>query len=335
MNGRNEGWTNAFRAAHVAAEEVAEFLLERSILTPGNFMQCEVLWGDRPNTVQYPTGAALVINGWSFSRDLTPVAFMLKDFKTTVTHSVYHSYDGRTKQEKRTKSEWQILVQEPINNGWVWARMRRYADGLKKQLTSFRDEVVPDDIQLSRGDLLGFKLNKRPGFIFPARWPAVKEAIRETRMLWQKNIVPELVNFRNLSLKALVIDQNTGVIRGAQYTEGLVVTTWKHNTFKFVDREGFTQANAFSHWVKYALAGGRRTKRPCFLSRTTDWTTEKRLERLDVLRERYLRNHHKLHKEFSNSYKLMPVTYERELHERTKLLFVDVRERIIDGRASF
>jgi hypothetical protein len=327
----DEGWTNSFRAAHVVAEEVADFLVERAILRPKHFFMCEVMWGDRPNTVIYPNTASLIIHSWSYSADVTPVQFMLKDFSTSVSHSIYHSYDAKTKQLKPARNEWNILVQEPINSSWIWARMKPYAATLKKQLIGFRDELI-QGVRMSRGDLLKVKLNQRPGFVFPDRWPAVKAAVKDTRAEWQKRIVPELQVFRNLCLRALIIDQQTGVIKGSQFSEGLVVTTWQRNICKFVDREGFSQANAFSHWVKYALAGGRRTKRPSFLSRTAGWPVEKRLERLDVLRERYLRNHHKLHKEFSNAYKLMPVSYDRELHERTKLLFVDVRERIKNGR---
>lgn len=326
-----EGWTNAFRVGHQACEEITEFLQERYVMAPGTRITCEVLFGDRPNTIPYANTASIAIISWSFSKDLTVLQFTLNDFRTSLTHDIYHTYDGRTKHLKRLALDWKVLVLEDLPAAWTWARMKTHADMLKGKVLQFKNEIA-GETTLSRGDLIKMPLNRRPGFVFPDKWPAVKEAIKETRAMWQRDIVPELVIFKDMTMRSLLMDHVAFALRGSQYSEGLVVTTWKHNTFKMVDREGFTGANKFAHWVKYNIAGGRRPKRPSFLSRTADWPIEKRLARLDVLRERYLRHHGKLNKYFRNTYKLMPVEYQNELHERTKLLFVDVRERIINGR---
>lgn len=326
----SEGWTNAYRAGHIAAEEICDFLVERGVIWPGTMIYSEIMFGDRPNTIPYANTATIAIQGWSYSTDLSIPAFHLKNFSTTVMHEMYHSYDARTKVRKQMMTTWNVICLSAISGAYIFARLETPAKALTQTINDFRN-ALHQDLKMTTADLMKLKLNKRPGWIMKEDWPEVKRRIIECREKWQRLIVPELRAFRERTLRALLHDQYSE-LRGSQFGEGLVIKTWNRNTVKFTDREGFTKANEHAHWVKYAIVGGRRPRRPSFLSRTKDWPVEERLARLDKLAERYLRHRHKLSKQFPNGTKLMPVSYDLELHERTKLMFCDTRERIANGR---
>ena len=112
-------------------------------------------------------------------------------------------------------------------------------------------------------------------------------------------------------------------------SEGYVITLQNGNMYKILSNEkDFKKANYYSYWLKFNIVGGRRPKKPSFLRRTQNWSTEERLARLEKLRNRYIRNRNRL----TRTYGPYTVSYSDDLNIRMLAMFNDTKNRIENGR---
>lgn len=107
-------------------------------------------------------------------------------------------------------------------------------------------------------------------------------------------------------------------------TEGFVIKLSNDSSYKLLVDQEFKQANYFAYWVKFVVVGGRRPKKPSFLSRTKNWNLEKRLERLEQLKSKYLRNVDKLYRKYGD----YEVRYSDDLHTRMLAMFEDTKRTL-------
>lgn len=327
----DEGWTRSFRAAHDAGELVIDCLFNNDQIVPGEYLKCEVLFGSRPNTILYQNTAALVITSAATPELHKRVveSGLFVQFTALIDHDLMYSEDGQTILLKNRMVSWRIYAPEPYTHYFVKAKL--YAGA--SQLSDVFEKILARDADygLSVEEVLEIKLNKRHPKISKELWKEAKVELKGLREDLWREVWSHFTIFKQLAIRAILVDYGSTIER-SQFFEGLVGRFDDGRMFKIVDRRGFSQANNFAHIVKYWLVGGRRPNRPSFLSRTKDWPKEKRLARLEVLRRRYNAHRESLWRAFTINQQTMMVTYYGELHERTKILFADVKKRIEDGR---
>lgn len=316
-------WANAFRQAHVALEMFIDEMKQLGQIESGFEMSCEVINGSTPNTITYTARNVIVITH-------SPVKFNFERFEVNAITTVFNSSTGSEIFLSEDRDRWVICANptnklnprysfqpgHPISNG---ARALRYFLGKQSEITNY-----------SNLELMELKLNKRPDDVAPADWKFEKERFTEAREKARTGYYGLIMGIkRGISREYL---EGSISELGGMMLEGLVIQTDSGKLFKVVDRPAFTEMNKFTHRVKYWLVGGRRPPKPCFLSRTKDWSKERRLKRLEILRVRYIKNRHNLSLATKLNNRTVWLSYRNDLHQRTLNLFADIREGIINGR---
>ncbi len=319
-------WTNSFRVAHRILEDFVCTLELTSMILPGDEFSGEIIDSYQPNTLIYATSMADTIHLTSQPERLDDdgdYALVRHSFNGYVSEDVFVTNDGRSLEVVRKSFSWKIsqAVQSRTLSDRTLGSMALFRTYLTKRLRT-TSRVEPYTVE----QVLNMKFNKRPDYIPLKLWQELLPQLRIERDLLNQ----ELLDFKNEVVKQSILAferSNTAI-------EGIVIRAPCGFLTKIVNKDTFLPANEFTHRVKYALVGGRRPARPCFLSRTKDWPVEKRLARLDVLLARYkvLRGHvrHPVTKTVSHASDSM--MYGGPLHERTLLLFADLKDRISNGR---
>lgn len=327
-----EGWTRSFRPAHMAGEALVSMLKDLGEINPGDFLQCEILYGSLPNTIVYDNSATIVVTGASRPDLKEALGRWCNRLRVNFPHHLLSSDDGLTIKMNPTLQYWVITPSNELESSFTRAKLKPIAEQTSSDFESLL--ASPACWGLTVEECLNIKLNRRHPSITPEDWARAKIDLKLARQQYRSECNDILRPFKRVALQALVFDYGT-VPPGPHYSEGIVCKFSNGELFKIVNRQEFTKANLFTHRVKYWLVGGRRPVRSCFLSRTAHWSKERRLARLDVLLNRYLSKRHMLIGSFELGRwpdKPMMVGYDGELHERMLLLFADVRKRIEDGR---
>lgn len=342
----DEGWAESYRQAHSVAEILVEVIRNDLRVNEPFTIGSEIVTSPRHNTILYSIGKTkfLVITSLPDIEQLrnyftisSPAQLSIPRvfFRANLEQETYYSLDGITQHKQVRESSWCCIMARHMDQTEVQAHLSFKAKSIKSDLEYFMSKMsrIPGMTNL---DTLNAKLNKRPDKIRPEDWKHVKPLLKKERS--RANYYLERSIFE---MKDYIYRKIWGFLPStfghSSFKEGLVGKTKSGLLFKVVSREEFSKANDFSHIVKYWLIGGRRPSRPCFLSRTKDWPLEKRLERLEVLRKRFIKHAPKLRKKFvsfhNNPSLKMEVQYANdELYNRTLLLFATTRERLINGR---
>lgn len=333
-------WCNSFRSAHAMLEGVVDGLQEHGSIIAGDQFEAEIIWGSRPNTILYHDNHNTIVitrapEGVLTNNDKrSPHEWMDLYGGGSIRASIWHTDDGINLQKLDSTQMWavgtvreQVLDSHSVTNPRIYHLGRDKSNFCKDFENWFHMRSQFEEATVL--DLLECRLNARPHFIPLEMWrsPAVgilKSHLKRARDKLREEYAAKLA-YMSQSLTERVADAYS-MDRGHQY-EGFVVQGGGI-TCKFVHRSDFTKANRLSHWVRYALQGGSRPARPCFLSRTTHWTVERRLERLETLRARYIAKRRLLDFYGRN----VTVSYlDKELNQRTLLLFAELRVRIRNG----
>jgi hypothetical protein len=334
----NMPWCNSFRCAHSAAQAFMDALCDADLGLQAPFeFEAEILWGRQPNTVTYGHGpdSFIVITGGN-NRDYISAALLdtfFKDGACVTTTPIWHTTDGVELTQRMHEDRWHCIsldpfqldthLSRPVVDLLVW---------LNKPHKNWEDARIKD--------ILAVNLNRRPEFVPENLWKSAARDVLKAQLkaqrefgrqelVWQLNRIKDAVLYEARRKHLARTDASKMDASGmGRETEGIVCHSLSGVVFKITPRADFAEANLYSHWVRYALQGGRRPARPSFLSRTKHWPIPQRLARLDVLRRRYLDNKTYLGTT-NNSYR---VWYESdELNQRTLLLFAELRVRIQDG----
>lgn len=339
-----KGWTNGFRSAHTVLELMVSELKAYGLMVAGDNATCEILNGHQPNTIRYQLDNGIFITKWNGTTplDAFPVETdegspFINDFQAFITQQQIISDDGVTLVAKDQRQAWTVYVLGKGFENFKDTFFSLPSQSMKAlEIQTYAEELKSflKEASLVEGwtnqQILEVKLNKRPDNIPAENWSHMKPILAKER----DHVDPQVRHFV-LCLKQRALEYFTQFNQsesGGTQMEGIVVQLPSGTLFKLVDRKPFTKANRFTHFVKYALVGGRRPARSCFLSRTADWPIEKRLRRLDVLLLRYRKNRTKLVKGYIINGKMTRFSYTEDLHYRVLALFADVRERIKDGR---
>lgn len=357
-------WTNAFRGAHLALETVlVDHLYGRQvnateIFGNGDFLDCEIMYGAMPNAVLYHNELttsklnSIIING--MSKAVPDSAIVRRErwiaFKSSynldissiqIRTKIWFSEDGTSLEKVDQDQEWAILYNTPqwMQVSDFWGKHEKSLFDIEKWLS--RMLFVNCTYHISRYELLTVKLNKKPDFINDADWADNRKAIVAALKEEREKLSKQLQMYCNVFARVLKYQFHYPTWQN-QYRpsehEGLVIYApantpqGKAISCKVVDKEHFAPLNNFAHIVRYWLQGGRRPERPSFMSRTQEWPVEKRLARLEVLRQRYVRGKDRI--KLSNRFSELNYRDCKELDQRTLLLFAELKQRIINGRSS-
>ena len=326
-----ECWADTYKVAHTALGFATEAMKKEGFIVPGQEYGAEVLQGRLPNTVPYNApvkydGTILITVADNPSHLLYS---MMGCFECSFVHEVLFSPDGWNIEREERHQFWAVKMNPTISSHWITARLQPHANQLKKILDSWfpLDSKVPG---FTIKEILELKLNKKHPNCGSRDWNDLKEDLvkeREDVRIAFKNAV---MLFKKIAEQILIHETPSAVGIGS-LKEGVVIKN-PNGLFKVIERDTFTEANTFTHIVKYWIVGGRRPYRPSFLSRTKDWSIDERLARLDVLRKRFLTNRYPLHYILRVGGRSHLYSYSDQLKDRTLNMFRDTRKRIEDGR---
>ena len=329
-------WALSYRHAHIIVNDFIDVLKDLGHIVPGDCFKSEIIFAhSQPNTIHYN---GLKLNFGAIVITSHPSEYHEKKnkclyFTSRFNGEVVSSCDGVSVSTKKIPMKWIVDSVIPTGHMYVHSKLHRHAEVLRKELEGILSG--PGVISgFSNRDVLDVKLNTRPSIVEKTDWAEKKILLKAEREHLRGLILEKVLAFKDLMYRALVLDTSSCFGAGS-FKEGVVVEADNGIIFKVTKRDEFSKANLFSHLVKYWLVGGRRPSRPCFVSRTKDWPVEKRLERLDVLRRRFIANKSKLTRDFDlgTTSHFMRISYANvDLMNRTLLLFADLRERILNGR---
>lgn len=341
-------WTNYFRSAHLALEAVFDGLVNDNLLT-GKYVDIEVIGGELPNSIRYSMFSAnnLWITGGTAFMEVAEIGGKkLFRFGGNQSHFGYikvasnfwKTTDGIDLVKERKEIAWSLRRMDTLD-----IDAHQLFEGRELNLRTWLERtVVFRGETTNNGDLLDAKLNRKPEFVQQEDWSANRLEILAQLKAKREFLRDEFVKLCNvtariLKLKLQHVDYENFKKRipSPGEVEGVVISVWldypEKLVFKVVDKDHFAPLNNFTHIVRYWLQGGRRPERPSFWSRTEHWPTQKRLDRLEVLRRRYQRGKYALEHTFDRR----PLAYSNwELDQRTLLLFAELKQRIQNGWGS-
>lgn len=325
----NECWANGFKQAHAHLD----LAFEQGKMPANESITFEILDCQRPNVIFYShhmiaDDEFVLVPHSENVKILTMGSWIFENEINTCSVKVLRTSDGLTANNQ--------LEVKSLSNFFNFGVKHNVSNGTKDLMASMIREWLEANSQiegLTRHELIELKLNRRPEQFTSEEWKKEKANIAAERDIARSIFKDQMRSmkkylYHQMESKSRIMIEGFCVFLAADQSKPI---------FKIVNRDFFTPANKFVHRVKDALVGGSRPPRPSFLSRTANWPVEKRLARLEVLRKRYLANHHRLSRTFYDSYgeRNHTIAYTDDLHQRMLMLFYDIRTRLIDGRASF
>lgn len=328
----DECWAGSYRLGHTVAGMVVEALLKEGLISPGQSIGSEIIHGSMPNTIPYimngDLDGILVITAMNFD--------VSSEFLTLFNNFVCHffqdirssPYGGGTFVQTEDHI-WKVKINPQTSRELVQARLSPHA----KQFRTILDHWFVQDSKVEGftvRDILDLSLSKKHPKCGERNWNELKKQLSAERKELKQVFQSMTLMFKDTAIRVLIHEQPSCIGPGS-FKEGVVVNS-PQGLFKIVDRQAFTEANRFTHMIKYWIVGGRRPSRPSFLSRTKDWPKEKRLARLETLLLRYKDKHYTMHYTLENGGRSELLSYSGDLHRRTLNMFADTRKRIEDGR---
>jgi hypothetical protein len=317
-----EGWAVGFRQAHLVLENYTLYRQHNGSISASTQYGVEVMYGYQPNTIVYPHGDQITIVSYP---DPEVYKMNYSRFSTVVSIDQTYTCDGISRENKKIQARWKVRYPMITHNCEV--------DKLAKASTIMRWLEVwldhPSTItELTNCEFIELNLVSRPEKISVNRWKEIKPNLKSSRdqvRISYRNRVREIK-------KAILGDTEFMYGCETHIIEGYVIST-PGIIFKLVDQDIFLKMNSFTHRIRDGLLGDKRKRKPGFMGRTKAWPVEKRLKRLETLRTRYLAHHMNIKRKFiASGYRNVNLSYTGDLHQRMLFLFLDIKERLENGR---
>jgi hypothetical protein len=335
----DECWAQTYHHAHHCSMMLVSELISLGLIEKGNTFGAEIIQGELPNSVPYHT--------WEHSRFKIVITYsnfmvsretekLIKTFRTNLLPKTQVSLDGRTLSEINNPTICGFAVNQKVNENRT-SELNDTITAAYQLLISFSQRMSNVD-EFTYQDILEASLARTHPKTNGRKWSELKEQIKTERIVIKTHYHNVIKSIKERIAHQVITNHhlryiNLGHSSWYSLHEGMVVES---SGLKFkMNNPRFAELNKFTHLVKYWIVGGRRPNRPSFLSRTKDWPKAKRLERLDVLLERYKASRHKLvlNPNMFDLSEANRISYLHEdLHQRTLNMFYDTRKRIEDGR---
>lgn len=258
------GASNPFRAAHAALEAVLPTIKE--VMSPGQTVEIEVLFGKQPNAVTYGTGDKSYIaflrgiegTDNKVSNELTAA---LRNRDVQVQTQTLVSTDGTNLENRDEQVTFEFVGPQRIN-------MQDIQDDpkLKDALNKFNEYLtkpatdLPDGVEYTNGELADLnmgsvKMDKREDV--KLRKEQMLAYVRRVFMVPIKNyLTDKLATVKSGLAVEAVGDDTVGI-------EGVVLRDPDSGDLvKLVDKTMFTALNGFNHAMRKQIGGQVRTVDP-------------------------------------------------------------------------
>lgn len=330
----DELWSATYRRGHAVASCVIEALVTENAISPGNWLGVELLEGVQPNSIPYKgemtsTYDSMVVTHTSWSPSTAFYCILGNDFSVKTTALITRMIGATEAAQIDELANWMVRINNSLSMEWIRERLSTSADQVKLVLNHWLPE--PSNIRgFSKREILETNLSRKHPNAGDRNWNELRKEIVQERARLRPVFDSCVLLFKEAAYR-VVVNEIDSIMGSGCYKEGAVVAT-PRGLFKLVDREAFSAINEFTHRVKYAIVGGRRPARSCFLSRTKDWPKEKRLARLEKLLTGYRAMRYSLHYNGMLNGRAIQLSYSGDLHRRTLGMFYDTKKRIEDGR---
>lgn len=252
---------DGFRAAFVVLKSVEDTVM--TIVSPGEAMNLEVIYGEQPNTVFYGKDnlnylavlEMVVGDDPSLDPDQDKVGELVKVLGKQVIHvetMASDTVDGKTIAKAPKITDWKIISSDKAV-GHEKLNFNKEIGFLKKFLKQDNKAAI----RLGK-DLSNFEVLKDRSRELAEERKALEEKIRTEYKLPIKKSLLALVEKQKPSLRGGIGDE--GAYHGI---EGIIFTDPQtREKFKVVDRDVFTRINQFNYQVRKSVATRTVTTNP-------------------------------------------------------------------------
>lgn len=254
--------TNPFRAAHLALVEVEPKI--RNVMSAGQTVEIEVLFGRQPNAIVYGANDKSFIaflagvNGTT-SEVVDRLTGALMGTTATVETKVVASADGEKLDLEDVTTTFEFIGPQSVDVSPVTgdSAFKSMLDSFNKYLNAPAANL-PEGVEMTNGELDSTSMST----IKIVDRPAVKEAkekvqlhiLRNYKMPIKKYLLGKLTAVKSkLAAETLEPAEDIGI-------EGIVLRDpTSGNLVKLVDKSAFTAINSFNHTVRGQISGTVRT----------------------------------------------------------------------------
>lgn len=256
-----------FKSAHAALKN-KEKEIKVAGMNPGDIIEAEILFGDKPNAIPYWPNQIIFLTIIKGDPDITAIANELEGQTSTVdVRNVPYTDDGKT-IERRDES-----------HNWTFAKVQKYEVDIDKLETELDKHIKKLEKFLSQPNIAKLKLeNKEQEVSIPTNVEVLALRVTKPEIKEAKELVKDVIDGdrdpmtgkrtktsgMRFDIKEVLLDN---LVRSAQSTlgpsieeggwiEGVVLRrqgTGKDGgdeLFKIVDHDIFTAVNSFNHQVR-------------------------------------------------------------------------------------
>lgn len=236
--------TNGIRGAHLALEQHLSTI--KKALEPGDTIECEILFGEQPNAIDYEDGTSSIsiIRGVNETPDerVEALTQALNDKRAKVESVIMDTSDGKTLVKKEEKIKWKF---EPVENfkldGGTIKAVKAKATALQHYLDSKNEALGMTNREVLKSHKKDITDEKQ----------AILDTINKDYKLVIKQAILDDVK---TTVKKKSKD---GEIEGAVFADPK-----SESQFKVVDKDVFTAINKFNYEVRNNISGIVKTDDP-------------------------------------------------------------------------
>lgn len=271
----NNFWEVGFKAAHLALEKVAPRIRKANVMTLGDLVECEILFGALPNTVPYSgdINQIVFLRAVAGSLNIEELHALLDGKTVSVAlKNVPYTVDGKTISKTNASYTWRFVKVPSVDPKLVSrafsSKVLEYKlDELERFLTA------PSGIMdFSNVEVISLPLNKRPDRVHKDKWALVLPDLKRKKAELIKQFDSFKLDIKDQLLDSLVRNVSSAFgpdVKDGGWIEGLVFRDPKTNTlFKLVDKNVFTMFNKFNWGMRNLLKSTGASRLRSLLGKT-------------------------------------------------------------------
>ena len=264
----NEFRYTGFKAAHNALVSILPNLLKENLISIGDEIEVEVLFGQLPNTVPYNNekNRIIFLKVKKGTADILRIKEALQDVETNVEIESPVTRDGKTIESENRSFNW-VFTSVPRKKRISVQNVSKLRK-LNKKLQSLESylEKKSSVANFRNVEILALPLNRKPKDLQGKNWKEIKELIRSERDHIRKEVMNFKLDIKEDLLNELVRNTSSEFgpeIENGGWIEGIVLSNTENSELiKLVDKDIFTALNEFNWHVRNKIsANAKGTKK--------------------------------------------------------------------------
>lgn len=248
---------NGFRAAHLAFESVKDII--EDVLSVGDSVETEILFGKQPNTVTYGASGMnyiVILRGISVNDDkVAKLTKRLDDRVVEVESIIVSSDDGDTLKKDEEEVAWKFTDVKPIDSSKIISNDALNLLSDMKAFLKKKNEKFP----MTNGEVASVKLG------------SISKDERDAMKSEREAVLATLMNDYKLPIKEILLNKYVRSVKPRLQSseldssedigmEGVVLRDKdSDDQVKLVDKDVFTAINKFNNQVRSSVSGLVRT----------------------------------------------------------------------------